>query len=94
MSAISLLLCITMLVGTTFAWFTDIVGSNENKIKAGKLDVELHLFVDGEYQNISDSDNPIFGTAGLASDSLNTLWEPGKNTGGVSCYQKQRKSVA
>ncbi len=40
-SAISLLLCLSMLIGTTFAWFTDEVVSGMNTIAAGNLDVEL-----------------------------------------------------
>ena len=41
MSALSLLLCVSMLVGTTFAWFTDEVTSGMNTIAAGNLDIEL-----------------------------------------------------
>ena len=40
-SIISLLLCVSMLVGTTFAWFTDEVVSGPNTIAAGNLDIEL-----------------------------------------------------
>lgn len=40
-SVISMLLCVSMLVGTTFAWFTDEVVSGMNTIAAGNLDVEL-----------------------------------------------------
>ena len=42
MSVLALLLCVSMLVGTTFAWFTDSVTSASNIIKAGNLDVELY----------------------------------------------------
>ena len=38
-SVISLLVCFSMLVGTTFAWFTDSVTSSGNIIKSGTLDV-------------------------------------------------------
>ena len=41
LSALSLLLCMSMLVGTTFAWFTDSVTSGRNMIAAGNLDVVL-----------------------------------------------------
>lgn len=41
-SLISLLLCMAMLVGTTFAWFTDSVSSKGNKIAAGDLKIELY----------------------------------------------------
>ena len=40
-SALSLLLCVSMLIGSTFAWFTDSVTSAGNKIQAGTLDVQL-----------------------------------------------------
>ena len=40
-SIISLLLCVSMLVGTTFAWFTDEVVTGMNTIAAGNLDVAL-----------------------------------------------------
>ena len=41
-SIISLLLCVSMLVGTTFAWFTDSVVSGNNVIAAGNLNIELY----------------------------------------------------
>ena len=41
-SVISLVLCCSMLIGTTFAWFTDTVTSEGNIIKSGKLDVEMY----------------------------------------------------
>ncbi|MBP3606296.1 MAG: leucine-rich repeat protein [Clostridia bacterium] len=40
-SVLALLLCFSMLLGTTFAWFTDSVSSSGNVIKAGNLDVEM-----------------------------------------------------
>ena len=45
-SSISILLCVAMLLGTTFAWFTDSATSSGNIIKAGNLDVTLH-YADG-----------------------------------------------
>lgn len=41
MSFVSVFLCVCMLVGTTFAWFTDSVTSSNNVIKSGTLDVEM-----------------------------------------------------
>ncbi len=41
-SVMALLLCFTMLLGTTFAWFTDSVSNGVNKIVSGNLDVELY----------------------------------------------------
>ncbi len=79
-SIVSLLLCFTMLFGTTYAWFTDSVTSSNNKIVAGNLDVELHMNIDGNgYTNISEDETPIFGPGSFAQDNnASTLWEPGK----------------
>lgn len=41
LSGLSLLICISMLIGSTFAWFTDSVSSMRNIITAGNLDIEL-----------------------------------------------------
>ena len=80
-SALSLVLCIAMLIGTTFAWFTDNVTSAGNKIVAGNLDVQLLMHDGSDYKDISNSTAPIFGAADSViaqADSSNTLWEPGK----------------
>ena len=42
MSFLSILLCVSMLIGTTYAWFTDSVTSAGNIIKSGTLDVEMY----------------------------------------------------
>lgn len=41
-SVLSLVLCCSMLIGTTFAWFTDTVTSENNIIKSGTLNVGLY----------------------------------------------------
>ena len=40
-SVVAMLVCITMLIGTTFAWFTDSASTAVNKIQAGTLDIQL-----------------------------------------------------
>ena len=78
-SSISLLLCFAMLLGTTFAWFTDSATSKGNKIVAGNLDVELLMHDGTGYKNISNSTSPIFGEGSIAqNNNAQTLWEPGK----------------
>ena len=68
MSALSLLLCMSMLIGTTFAWFTDSVESLNNKIVAGNLDVELYWSTDAsDWKKVDDTTN-VF---------TDELWEPG-----------------
>lgn len=67
-SILSLLLCFSMLIGTTFAWFTDTVTSGNNLIQSGNLDMELEYY-DG------DSWEPVTTTTNLFKEGA--LWEPG-----------------
>ena len=73
-SAMALLLCFTMLLGTTFAWFTDSAASASNVITAGNLDIVV------EY-TLGDKDNAgelIWKNLDGATDLFQTgLWEPG-----------------
>ena len=68
MSVISLLLCCSMLIGTTFAWFTDEVKTNNNIIKSGNLDVELYWSTNAQTWSKVDENTNVFSA---------TLWEPG-----------------
>ena len=80
-SVMALVMCVVMLVGTTFAWFTDTASTAVNKIQAGDLDIELLMHNGSDYVNISKEKKPIFsnGTSAVAqNNNLNTLWEPGK----------------
>jgi predicted ribosomally synthesized peptide with SipW-like signal peptide len=67
-SVVSLLLCVSMLVGTTFAWFTDSVASNNNFIKSGNLDVTLEYYDGTQWQ-------PVEEDTALIDNGAN--WEPG-----------------
>lgn len=72
MSFVSVFLCVCMLVGTTFAWFTDSVTSNNNVIKSGTLDVTMEwkdATANGAQQTYKD--------ASLGAIFDNDLWEPG-----------------
>ena len=69
MSALALLMCVSMLIGSTFAWFTDSVTSGNNKIQAGTLQIDLELLEeDGTWTSIKDSGKAIFDY---------DKWEPG-----------------
>ena len=74
-SSISLLLCFAMLLGTTFAWFTDSVTSANNIIKSGKLDVEMH-WADGT-KGVPANDSADWKDASTGAIFNNQLWEPG-----------------
>lgn len=68
-SVLSLVVCMAMLIGTTFAWFTDSVTSNNNIIKSGNLDAELYWSTDASnWEKVVETTN-VF--------DQNALWEPG-----------------
>ena len=75
-SALALLLCVTMLVGTTFAWFTDNVTSANNIIKTGNLDVEMY-YADGTKAVPADDSEEWKNAQGATIYTANQLWEPG-----------------
>ena len=67
-SVMALVMCVVMLVGTTFAWFTDTASTGVNKIQAGNLDIEVKYTLDGDNWNDLDGATDIFQKG---------LWEPG-----------------
>ncbi len=71
-SLLSLVLCVTMLVGTTFAWFTDSVTSLGNVIKSGNLDVEMY-WAEGK----TDPADTTWIDASTGAIFNSKLWEPG-----------------
>ena len=73
-SALSLFLCFVMLMGTTYAWFTDSVTSANNVIQSGNLDVELY-WADGaqDVPTTKDGWTDASTTAIFNYDN----WEPG-----------------
>ena len=56
LSCLSMLLCVSMLIGSTFAWFTDSASTGVNKIQAGNLAIDLIHVKNGE--NISIKEHP------------------------------------
>ena len=67
-SALALFLCFAMLLGTTYAWFTESVSSGSNVITAGNLDIVVDYTLDGENWNALDGATDLF---------QKDLWEPG-----------------
>ena len=75
-SALAILMCVAMLIGTTFAWFTDTASTAVNKIQSGKLDVDLEMSTDGINWESAEGKTLTFKTAdNRAADQV--LWEPG-----------------
>ena len=71
-SVVALFLCFSMLLGTTFAWFTDTVTSAGNVIQSGTLDVDL---VDDEGNSLAGEVIEFVTADNRAQDKI--LWEPG-----------------
>ena len=65
-SVLSVVACCALLIGSTFAWFTDEVESGNNRIVAGNLDVEVY--------HGDDLSEPVNGSTELFA-GIN--WEPG-----------------
>ena len=72
LSLLVMLLCIAMLVGTTFAWFTDSASTAVNKIQAGTLEVQL-LAEDGT----SLEGQTLAWQKAEGAENEDVLWEPG-----------------
>ena len=69
-SVLLIVLCLSLCVGATYAYFTDSVTSSGNKIQAGNLKIDLELLnkETQEWNSIKTSQAPIFNY---------NLWEPG-----------------
>ena len=96
-SALAILMCVAMLIGTTFAWFTDTASTAVNKIQAGNLDIELSYknnSTGGEFKK-ADKNTSVFNDE--------ALWEPGhveyvvlkvSNTGSLALKYKLGINIA
>ena len=96
-SAFALALSVAMLIGTTFAWFTDTASTAVNKIQAGNLDIKLaykNSTTGGEFKE-ANKETPVFDN--------NALWEPGhveyvvlkvSNTGSLALKYKLGINIA
>ena len=73
-SVMAMVLCLAMLVGATFAWFTDTASTGVNKIQAGNLDVALEM-KDAAGQWVSAEGKTLDFVKAAAGEQV--LWEPG-----------------
>ena len=69
--ALSLLMCVAMLIGTTFAWFTDTASTGVNKIVSGNLKVDIIG------ANSDSHIEKLDFTKATGAEGENLLWEPG-----------------
>ena len=82
-SVTALVMCVVMLAGTTFAWFTDTASTGVNKIVAGNLDVALEYATKWDnngnvtkWENAEGKTLQFKKAAGAPADEQ-VLWEPG-----------------
>ena len=89
MSVMSLLLCVAMLIGATFAWFTDNASTNVNSIEAGTLNVEL---VNKEGDSLVGKTLDFVKAEGSEEETI--LWEPGVTYNLPEVYVKNNGNLA
>ena len=76
-SALAILACVAMLMGATFAWFTDAASTGVNRIQSGNLDVELW------YKNAASKEDTTLEDGFALADKNTPIfyeqarWEPG-----------------
>ena len=73
-SVVAMVLCLAMLVGATFAWFTDTASTGVNKIQAGNLKVALEM-KDAAGQWVPAEGKTLDFVKAAAGEQV--LWEPG-----------------
>ena len=70
-SLLAMLLCVAMLVGTTFAWFTDTTSTAVSSIQSGTLDVELL-----DKEGVSLEGRTLTWEKAQGAENEAVLWEP------------------
>lgn len=72
--ALSLALCVALLVGSTFAWFSDSITNSGNTISAGSLQAQW------SYRTLNSDDTAEYTAVGeeLPLFSSDTVWQPGE----------------
>ena len=80
-SALAIVMCVAMLIGAIFAWFTDTASTGVNKIQAGNLDLKVEyakekMNDDGTLAGELTEWTPIDNATNVFDP--NALWEPGR----------------
>ena len=77
-SALAIVMCVAMLIGTTFAWFTDTASTAVNKIQAGNLNIELQMKDNnGNWVNAEGKTLSFLVEGKIPAEGTQILWEPG-----------------
>ena len=78
-SVLALVMCVTMLVGTTFAWFTDSASTSVNRIQAGTLNVDMTFTAPScpaaDYI-LEDVRSKLDSVDGVKTANVNLVFEP------------------
>ena len=83
-STLAILMCVAMLIGTTFAWFTDTASTAVNKIQAGNLDIGVEYTLDGETWKDLDGATDIFQKGLLEPGHTEVVALKFKNNGSLA----------
>ena len=89
-SITALVMCVVMLAGTTFAWFTDTASTNVNKIQAGNLKVDI---VDASGASL-ENQTLMWVKSTSAPTGQAILWEPGATYELQPFYVKNEGNLA
>ena len=83
LSLISIALYIALLLGTTFAWFSDSSYSDNNIITAGKVDIDLQYWDGEHWQDVQRSSELINNDADWDSGHAEVVYLKIKNAGSL-----------
>lgn len=77
LSVLALMLCAAMLIGTTYAWFTDTATAGVNRIQSGTLNVALEMKDnDGNWVSAEGKTLQFLVDGKIPTEGTQILWEP------------------
>ena len=81
LSMAAVVMCVAMLTGTTFAWFTDSATTGTNQIQAGNLDIVLEYATEWNEAGVpskwADANGKTLPFLTVDGHEAKTYWEPG-----------------
>ena len=81
LSMAAVVMCVAMLTGTTFAWFTDSATTGTNQIQAGNLDIVLEYATEWDEAGVpskwADANGKTLPFLTVDGHKAKTYWEPG-----------------
>lgn len=81
LSMAAVVMCVAMLTGTTFAWFTDSATTGTNQIQAGNLDIVLEYATEWDEAGVpskwADANGKTLPFLTVDGHEAKTYWEPG-----------------